>query len=38
MNYYTKRKILNLFFPNRCPICNDIIAENDRFCTECTDK
>lgn len=38
MNYYTKRKILNLFFPVRCPICNSLIAENDRFCPECTEK
>lgn len=38
MDYYTKRKILNLFFPNRCPICEEIIAENERFCPECTEK
>ncbi|MDE5861409.1 MAG: ComF family protein [Ruminococcus sp.] len=38
MNYYTKRKILNLFFPVRCPVCNELIAGNDRFCPECTDK
>lgn len=38
MNYYTKRKILQLFFPSRCPVCNEIINENDRFCQECTQK
>lgn len=38
MNYYTKRKILNLFFPTRCPVCNDIINVNDRFCPDCTEK
>ena len=38
MNYYTKRKILNLFFPVRCPVCNELIAGNDRFCPECTEK
>lgn len=38
MNYYTKRKILHLFFPNRCPLCSEIIGENDRFCPDCTGK
>lgn len=38
MNYYLKRKILNLFFPNRCPVCGELINVNDRFCPECTDK
>ncbi|MDE6034878.1 MAG: ComF family protein [Ruminococcus sp.] len=38
MKYYTKRKILNLFFPVRCPVCSELIAGNDRFCIECTEK
>ncbi|MCM1506166.1 MAG: ComF family protein [Ruminococcus flavefaciens] len=38
MDYYLKRKILNLFFPNRCPICDELINVNDCFCAECTDK
>lgn len=38
MNYFLKRNILNLIFPNRCPICNCIINANDRFCTGCTEK
>lgn len=38
MNYYTKRKILNLFFPSRCPVCDNIIDVNDCFCPECTKK
>lgn len=38
MNYYVKRKILNLFFPNRCPICGGLIYVNDCFCAECTKK
>ena len=38
MDYFLKRNVLNLFFPNRCPICNEIINTNDRFCPECTEK
>lgn len=38
MDYFFKRKIINLFFPNRCPICNGLINANDRFCPECTDS
>lgn len=38
MDYFLKRKILNLFFPNRCPVCDGLINVNDRFCPECTDK
>lgn len=38
MDYYLKRKILHLFFPNRCPVCREIINADDRFCPECTDK
>ncbi|MDE5834180.1 MAG: double zinc ribbon domain-containing protein [Ruminococcus sp.] len=38
MDYFLKRKILNLFFPNRCPVCSELIKENDRFCPECTER
>jgi len=35
MDYFTKRKILHLFFPNRCPICREFIGANDLFCKDC---
>lgn len=38
MDYCLKRKILHLFFPNRCPVCREIISTDDRFCPECTDR
>ena len=38
MDYHFKRKILSLFFPDRCPVCNELINTDDRFCPECTDK
>lgn len=38
MDYHLKRKILNLFFPNRCPVCREIINADDCFCPECTDR
>ncbi len=38
MNYFTKRRILQLFFPNRCPICGEFIGCNDTFCTDCSEK
>ncbi len=38
MDYFLKRKILHLFFPNRCPVCQEIINADDRFCSECTDS
>lgn len=38
MNYFLKRRILNLFFPNRCPICSEIIKSDECFCPECADK
>lgn len=33
-----KRRILHLFFPNKCPICGEIIEENDEFCSACPEK
>lgn len=38
MNYFIRRNIINLVFPNRCPVCNKIINANDRFCQMCTNK
>lgn len=34
----TKRFILNLIYPNRCPVCNAIIGFCDSFCEKCTSK
>lgn len=36
MDYFLKRKILNLFFPNRCPICSELLNADDCFCPDCT--
>lgn len=33
-----KRLILHLFFPNRCPVCGEIIGANAEFCTVCPEK
>ena len=30
--------ILDLFFPNRCPICDDFIEYNNFVCDKCSDK
>jgi len=38
MRFETKRSILHLFFPTRCPVCGEIISAMDRFCTSCSDK
>lgn len=38
MDNYLKRKILQLFYPSRCPICDAIIFHSDRFCSGCRDK
>lgn len=35
MNRKLKRQILHLFYPNRCPVCGDIIGAEDRFCEYC---
>ena len=38
MNDKFKRSILQLFFPNRCPVCGKIIFACDSFCGECESK
>ncbi|HRR75832.1 MAG TPA: phosphoribosyltransferase family protein [Ruminococcus sp.] len=38
MNIRLKRTLLSLFFPNRCPVCGEIISAQERFCVECSDK
>ncbi|WP_295069805.1 ComF family protein [Ruminococcus sp.] len=38
MRFETKRKILHLFFPTRCPVCGDIIGAMDKFCKSCEGK
>lgn len=38
MNSTTKRKLLQLFFPSRCPLCDNVIHHSSRFCLECRDK
>lgn len=38
MNSTTKRKLLQLFFPSRCPLCDSVIHHSNRFCPECRDK
>lgn len=30
-----KRNILQLFYPSRCPLCDEVIHHSDRFCSEC---
>ena len=33
------RKIIQkIFYPNVCPICNQVIGMNQRICKECRDK
>ena len=38
MRFVTKRKILHLFFPTRCPVCGEIIGDMDKFCNSCEEK
>ena len=33
-----KRRILNIFFPARCPVCGEFIGYMDRFCCKCTEN
>jgi len=33
-----KAYILDIFFPNRCPFCNEIILWNKSVCDDCRDK
>lgn len=35
MDYFTKRNILHFFFPNRCPVCREVIHSNEKFCEKC---
>lgn len=35
MKNSTKRSILHFFFPNRCPVCGEVIFANDSFCEKC---
>ncbi|MBQ9899003.1 MAG: ComF family protein [Ruminococcus sp.] len=38
MKLSTKRTILHILFPNRCPVCGEVIGAQDRFCTDCHEK
>lgn len=38
MKKSTKRTILHIFFPNRCPVCGMVIGAQERFCAECEGK
>ena len=38
MRFVTKRMILHIFFPTRCPVCGDIIGAMDKFCKSCEEK
>lgn len=38
MRYITKRRLLHIFFPTRCPVCGGIIGAMDRFCGGCAAK
>lgn len=32
-----KKLLLDIFYPNRCPCCNDFITWNELICSKCTD-
>lgn len=36
--FHLRRVLLNIFFPNRCPVCRSIIGAEDRFCENCDGK
>ena len=38
MDSQLKREILHIFFPNRCPVCSDLLYSSDTFCEECKSK
>lgn len=38
MRYKLKRFILNLIYPNSCPVCGELIGFNDDFCFACRDN
>ena len=35
MNFVFRRKLLHLLFPNRCPVCGEIIGAMEDFCGRC---
>ena len=35
MSFVLRRKLLHLFFPNRCPVCGEIIGAMEEFCGKC---
>ena len=38
MKFETKRKLLHIVYPTKCPSCNGYIGANDRFCAGCYSK
>ena len=36
--YELKRTLLDVFFPNRCPVCNKVIGRMDYICKECGEE
>ncbi len=32
------RRLLHVFYPNRCPVCSSVIGAMDRFCPECSGR
>ena len=38
MKTETKRKLLSIFFPERCPYCRDVIRPCELYCKECKGK
>lgn len=36
--YELKRIVLDVFFPNRCPVCNKVIGRMDYICDKCADE
>lgn len=36
--YELKRTLLDVFFPNRCPVCNKVIGRMDYICDRCADS
>lgn len=38
MNEKLRRKILDFFFPTRCPVCGELIYAEERFCSDCQSR
>lgn len=38
MKTETKRKLLSVFFPERCPYCRDVVRPCEIYCNECEGK